>query len=691
MVAWVTSSNGWAAQPPVKVKNVSLVAIGNSQTHPLRWLEPLSTLSGHPGYKHVDISILGTPMRGNYEHPEWNHWTERLNDKTRFDVIVVYVREDKSSQNDVYAVKWLAEAQKANPQCQMFIQQGGPTGDMDWQQPPWERTQANAEWVADAVAKACPLAPKPRIIPESLLRCELGRLADRGELPGVVNHYELMGDTGHLNDIGQYGLLTLTASMLYQEPPFAYPTDIYRTDPKGKPIRGMYQSITVPTATADVIKRAAWDILQTYPPSGIKSGLVIVNRHLDPVVAGQPCDVALEALGAAGTCKWSLAQGMLPEGLALSPQGRLSGKCNRPGEYPVTIKVADGASAAERELAVTVASDIPPVIVERPLAETPLGGYVFQTLKSEGGVGHVTWSLAQGTLPYGIRLAPAGILTGSPGESGDFSFAVKATDSRPVEPRSMEKAMTWKIGPAAADTLRVRYVMKEESAVLAKEKRVDRTFLVDGKLDEAFWRLDQPIERAVKGMPTRKAVFGAVWTTEPSLSARTRKKTGSAQGAELLLGVKVMDGPKGKTPKDGIHIYIDGRHDGGHTYAADDTHFFIPRDNRRGAVWISGKVNWFIKAAIAETEGGYTAEVSLSAVYFEGDGNWLRFGAKRAYGFDLGVDEGDADGIARQVWRGDANNDADTSRFGTIVLLDEPATAASPVLARPPHSPGREN
>ena len=192
MVAWVTSSNGWAAEPPVKKKNVSVVAIGNSQTHPLRWLEPLSTLSGHPGYKHVDISILGTPMQGNYEHPERNHWPERLNEKTRFDVIVVYVREEKSSKNDVYAVKWLAEAQKANPQCQMFIQQGGPNGDMDWQQPPWERTQANAEWVAAAVAKACPLAPKPRIIPESLLRCELGRLADRGELPGVANHYELM-------------------------------------------------------------------------------------------------------------------------------------------------------------------------------------------------------------------------------------------------------------------------------------------------------------------------------------------------------------------------------------------------------------------------------------------------------------------------------------------------------------------
>ena len=491
-----------------------------------------------------------------------------------------------------------------------------------------------------------------------------------------------MGDTGHLNDIGQYGLLMLVAAMLYQEPPLRYPMDIYRTDPKGHPIRGMYQSITVPAATAQVIQRAPWDILQTYPPSGVPAGLVIANRHITPLVAGQRYREELKALHAAGACQWSIANGPLPAGMSLSPQGILSGMPAAAGQFPVTLKVASGGEVAARPLGVTVAEDAPPVVPDQPLAETPLGRYVFHRLKCERGVGHVTWSLGSGRLPYGVRLAPAGILMGSPGETGDFSFVVKATDSHPGDPRSAEKTLTWKIGPISADALGVRYVMKEDAWVVVKQKRVDTTFTVDGKLDEAFWQLDQPIQKAVQGLPAKKAKFGAVWTTEPRLSASTRKKTGSVQGRELLLGVKVMDGPKGKTPKDGVHLYIDGRHDGGHTYAGDDTHFFIPRippaHNSYGAIWISGKVNWFIKAAVAEIEGGYTVEVSLSAVYFEGDGNWLLFGAKRAYGFDLGVDEGSDGEISRQVWRGDARNDADTSHFGTIVMLDESAAIAAP-------------
>ena len=301
--AWAASSPAFAAEAPVKQQNVRLVAIGNSQTHPLRWLEPLSQLSGHSGYRHVDISLLGTPMKGNYEHPEANKWPEKLNAKTRFDVIVVYVREEKSTKNDVYAVKWLAEALKANPQCQMFIQQGGPTLDMDWENPPWERTQANAEWVAAAVAKACPQAAKPRIVPESLLRCELGRLADRGELPGVANHFELMGDAGHLNEIGQYGLLMLVTSMLYQEPPLGYPTDIYRTDRKGKPIRGMYQSITLPQATADVVTARRGTSCRPTRRRASRPDWLLPTGDSTRWSTGQPFSFEFKALNAAGACQ----------------------------------------------------------------------------------------------------------------------------------------------------------------------------------------------------------------------------------------------------------------------------------------------------------------------------------------------------------------------------------------------------
>ena len=65
--------------------------------------------------------------------------------------------------------------------------------------------------------------------------------------------------------------------------------------------------------------------------------------------------------------------------------------------------------------------------------------------KVEGGVGHITWSLSGGKLPYGIMLSPAGFLLGSPGEEGEFTFTIKAEDAFPGGPRSAEKAFAWTI------------------------------------------------------------------------------------------------------------------------------------------------------------------------------------------------------------------------------------------------------
>jgi hypothetical protein len=60
---------------------------------------------------------------------------------------------------------------------------------------------------------------------------------------------------------------------------------------------------------------------------------------------------------------------------------------------------------------------------------------------------------------------------------------------------------------------------------------------VNGKLDEPFWDLDQPIARKVAGSPTKKASFGAFWVD-----------AGKGKADSLYVAVKVTDGPAGKTP-----------------------------------------------------------------------------------------------------------------------------------------------
>ncbi len=540
----------------------------------------------------------------------------------------------------------------------------------DFDKPSFGRSEAHIERVAAAVDKAFPQAPKTRLMPCSLLIRELGRMADRGELPGVASRFELFADGGdHPSRFAAYALNLLVMAMLYNESPLAYPYDIYDIDAQGRPIRGDVQRhIRVPQATAIVIKRVVWDILQTYPPAGMPLGLVIANRRLEPAIAGQPYKAQLKPLNAAGPCAWSIVKGTLPQGLSLSLDGVLAGQSAAPGNYPLTVRLTDGKRSCQRPLVLSVDRGAPPRIPDQPLETVALDQRVLQSLKIEGGAGHVAWSVSGGALPYGIRLSPAGMLVGSPGEQGAFSFKIKAEDAFPGGPRSAEKAFAWTIGPASPAALLVKRID-------VTGKPDDKTVVIDGKLDEPFWKLDQAIEKKVKGTPTKRASFGLVWTHQPRGDQKLI-------GRQLVLAVKVLDGPKGKTPKDGIHIFLDGNHNRSVIYSGDDTHFFVPRNHQGGwAQSLRGKVNWFTDARVQEIAGGYTMEISLGGgEYFSGEGNWLPFGAKGVYGFDIGVDEGDGTGVSQQVWRGDANDAEDTSHFGTIVLTAQPAmTPQGPV------------
>ena len=645
------------AAPPARNDGLSVVHVGNSHSHPLRLLVPLNRQVGHAGFKEGHVNILGASLGCNWEHPEQNKWPTTLAATNKWDAITLLSWDNGDNK---FAPRFAGEVYKANPKCQVYIYTIWPDADMSHDNPPPVRALAHGEAAAAAVAAAFPNAPMPRVIPSSLLIRELGRLADRGELPHIASRFALYMDGGHLSDYGAYAVNTMICAMLYQESPLAYPADIYQIDSQGQPRRGTFSSVTIPEETADVIKRTVWDILQTYPCAGMKPMLVIADRHVEPVIAGQPCKVELKALNASGPCVWSIVKGTLPEGLSLSRDGVLAGQSGAVGNYPLNIQLTDGKDRFERPLMVQVNQDRVPAIPDQALETVSLDRYVFQPLKVDGGVGHITWGVSVGKLPYGIMLSPAGILVGSPGEEGEFTFKIRAEDSHPSGPRAAEKLFTWKIGPATPETLQVK-------SLAVTGKLDDKTVVIDGKLDEPFWKLDQKIAKKVKGTPAQQASFGAVWTRR----SRNDKKI---VGDQLILAFKVLDGPKGKTPKDGVHIFIDGNHDRKLIYGADDTHFFIPRKHKGGwANTICGKVNWFTSARVQEIEGGYTMEISLSGKYFTGTGNWLPFGPKGVYGFDVAVDEGDGKEISQQVWHGDANNAGDTSHFGAIVLVNEPA------------------
>ena len=628
---------------------IRVVHVGNSHSHTLRFLDPLAWATGHPKHKNGEINILGAPLRWNWDHPQQNKWPQTLAADKSWDAITLLAW---ASDDDTYAPKFAEEAFKGNPKCQVYIYTIWPDTYMDWENPPPIRTEVHTEQVAAMVEKTSPDRPKPRVIPSSLLIRELGRMADAGRLPGAANRYVLFSDGGHLGALGMYAVAVLVNAMLYSESPLNYPDRFGLKDNRGNIVKGWYESLDIPEETARTLRKTAWDILLTYPPSGMAGKLVIADRRLPPAIAGRPYEHRLKALNLQGSAAWTLIQGPLPAGIALSPEGVVSGRASAAGEFPLTLKVSDGKDSFERPLSLRVNEDRPPEIEETTLKPVALDDYCFVEIRAGGGVGPLKWDVAEGKLPFGIQLAEGGILMGTPGESGEFRFTLRTTDSHPDGGRPATRAFTWSIGPASPEALRVRM------AAIPAGKKASEAIKVDGKPEESLWNLDQPIAKRVAGSPAKKASFGAFWVDD-----------GKGRGQSLYIAVKVADGPGGRTTRDAVHLFLDGRHNREVIYNADDLHVIIPRVGKPEFVR-SHTPWWFTEIAVAETGDGFAAEIRLGAANFQGKGIAVPFGARAVYGFDLAVDEGDKE-VSRQVWRGTDRNAEDTRGFGSIVLSEK--------------------
>lgn len=62
------------------------------------------------------------------------------------------------------------------------------------------------------------------------------------------------------------------------------------------------------------------------------------------------------------------------------------------------------------------------------LPDASLNRSYSQQLIATGGVAPYTWGIAAGSLPAGITLTPAGVLSGIPTQQGAFSFTIQVVD-----------------------------------------------------------------------------------------------------------------------------------------------------------------------------------------------------------------------------------------------------------------------
>lgn len=166
----------------------------------------------------------------------------------------------------------------------------------------------------------------------------------------------------------------------------------------------------------------------------IKPGVSITTGATLPTgYVGSSYSQTLAATGGSGTgYTWAVASGStLPAGLGLSSAGVLSGKPTAAGNPSFTITVTDSASnTASATFTMTIAAGIT-ISTPAALPTTFVGASYSQTLAASGGSGSgYTWAVTSGsTLPAGLSLSTAGVLSGKATTAAVSSFSITVTDS----------------------------------------------------------------------------------------------------------------------------------------------------------------------------------------------------------------------------------------------------------------------
>jgi large repetitive protein len=127
---------------------------------------------------------------------------------------------------------------------------------------------------------------------------------------------------------------------------------------------------------------------------------------------------------------WSVSAGALPAGISLSADGTLSGTPTviaSSSSFTVEVTDAYNQTATETVTSLSVSAGVSTTFAAP--AAVDVGVAFSDQLTATGGTTPYTWSLNSGTVPGGVTLSSAGVLSGTPSPAGSYTFAVNVTDA----------------------------------------------------------------------------------------------------------------------------------------------------------------------------------------------------------------------------------------------------------------------
>ncbi len=133
-----------------------------------------------------------------------------------------------------------------------------------------------------------------------------------------------------------------------------------------------------------------------------------------------------------GCARFSVSSGSLPPGLSVSDEGIISGTPTQAGSFDFYLTVTYDKptyckSLSDDRFIININPAKPRLIVStESLPDANINqAYTAPALAASGGTVS-SWTLAAGTLPPGLTLNPNGVISGTPTQSGVFTFTVQA-------------------------------------------------------------------------------------------------------------------------------------------------------------------------------------------------------------------------------------------------------------------------
>ncbi len=166
--------------------------------------------------------------------------------------------------------------------------------------------------------------------------------------------------------------------------------------------------------------------------------ITIAPLSLPAAQVNLPYSQTLSASGGTAPYSFAVTSGALPAGLTLSSAGVLSGTPTASGTFTFTVTATDSStgtgapfSAVDSYTLTVNASTI--TLAPTSLPSGQVGqAYTLVSLTAIGGTAPYSYSVTTGSLPAGLTLSSAGVLSGTPTAGGSFSFTVTATDANSI-------------------------------------------------------------------------------------------------------------------------------------------------------------------------------------------------------------------------------------------------------------------